>query len=139
VELEGAVNEIDVRCLSYPKKDSTIGEITVWFTKEVQALPCVIAKANKNFLIYCLVSVLKMLQEHAQCSHMDGLETIKAACDASIFDEVPDDTLKLSAHIVKKCWTSYRLPYVIEIVCIELEVRLFDSILRCSSVIVVYL
>jgi hypothetical protein len=104
------VDEIGARCLPYPKRGSTIGDITMWFTKEIQALPSAIAKANKNFLVYCLVGVLKMLQKHAQCSHVDGLETIMAACDASIFNEVTEDIAKLSAHIVKKWWSSYGLP-----------------------------
>jgi hypothetical protein len=129
-ELEGAVNEIGARCLPYPKRGSTIGDITAWFTKEIQVLPSAIAKANKNFLVYCLVGVLKMLQEHAECSHVDGLETIMATCDASIFDEVPEDIVKLSARIVKKWWPSYGLPYVIETVCIEPEVRLFDCLMQ---------
>jgi hypothetical protein len=138
VELEGAMNQIGARCLLYPKKGSTISEITVWFTEEIQALPNAIAKANKNFLVYCLVGILKMLQEHAQCSHMDGLETNMAVCDASIIDEVPDDIEKLSARIVK-WWSSYVLPYVIEVVHIESEVRLFDTVLRCLCVIALYL
>jgi hypothetical protein len=58
VELDKAVNEIGVRCLPYPGKGSTIGEIIEWFNKEIQALPNSIAKANKNFLVYCLVGVL---------------------------------------------------------------------------------
>jgi hypothetical protein len=57
------MNEIGVRCLSYPKKGSTISAIMAWFTQEIQALSDAIAKANKNFLVYCLVGVLKMLQE----------------------------------------------------------------------------
>jgi hypothetical protein len=82
------VNKIGTRCLPYPKKGSTIGNIVVWFTKEIRVQPSAIAKANKNFLVYCLIGVLKMLQEHAQCSHVDGLETIMAASNASILDEV---------------------------------------------------
>jgi hypothetical protein len=70
VELERAMNDIGVRCLPYSKKGSTIGEITAWFTNEIQALLNAIAKANKNFLVYCLIGVLKMLQEHARCSHV---------------------------------------------------------------------
>jgi hypothetical protein len=68
VELVKAVNEIGVICLPYPEKVSTIGEITAWFNMEIQALLDVIAKANKNFLVYRLVGVLKMLQEHADAS-----------------------------------------------------------------------
>jgi hypothetical protein len=121
------------------QKGSTIGEITAWFTKEIQVLPSAIAMANKNFLVYCLIGVLKMLQEHAQCSQVEGLETIMAACDASIFDEVPNDISKLSLRVVKNWWSSYGLPYVLEAVCIEPEVRLFYSVLHCSCITVVYL
>jgi uncharacterized ubiquitin-like protein YukD len=64
MELEHAMNEIGVRCLPYPSKGSTIGAFTAWFTQEIQALPDAIAKANKNFLVYCLIGALKMLQEH---------------------------------------------------------------------------
>jgi hypothetical protein len=67
MNLEGALNEIGAWCLSYPRKGSTIGEVIAWFEKEIQALPDVIAKANKNFLVYCLIGVLKMLQGHAEC------------------------------------------------------------------------
>jgi hypothetical protein len=48
VNLEIAVNEIGMCCLSYPGKSSTIGEIVEWFNKEIQALPSVIFKANKK-------------------------------------------------------------------------------------------
>jgi hypothetical protein len=113
---------------TYPKKGSTIGDITVWFAKEVHVLPNAIAKANKNFIAYCLFGVLKMLQELAQCSHVKGLEPVMAACDASIFIEVPEDVVKLSAPILKKWWSSYGLPYVIETVRLELEVSLLGCV-----------
>jgi hypothetical protein len=54
MELERAINDIGARCLLYPKKGSTIGEVTVWYTNEIQALPNVIAKATNNFLVYSL-------------------------------------------------------------------------------------
>jgi hypothetical protein len=60
--LEGALNEIGVQCLPYPEKGSTIGEVIAWFEKDIRALPDVIVKENKNFIVYCLVGVLKMLQ-----------------------------------------------------------------------------
>jgi hypothetical protein len=113
VNLDGAVNEIGVRCLPYPRKGSTISKIFTWFDKEIQALPNAIAKANKNFLVYCLVGVLKMLQGHAECHHVDGLEAIMRSCDASTL-EVPNDIAKLATHIVKIWWSSYGLPYVTE-------------------------
>jgi hypothetical protein len=98
------MNEVGVKCLPYPEKGSTISEIVVLFTKEIQALLGAIGMANKNFIVYCLVGVLKMLQELAQCSHVKGLEPVMALCDASIFNDVPEDTVKLSARIVKKWW-----------------------------------
>jgi hypothetical protein len=137
--LEKAVTEIGVRCLPYPKKGSTIGEITAWINKEIQALLDAIAKANKNFLVYCLVGVLKMLQERAGCCHLDRLENIMATCDASILDEVPEDISKLSPCIVKRWWSSYGLPYVTEAFHVKPEVKLFVFISRYSCVIVIYL
>jgi hypothetical protein len=38
VGLEKAVNEIGARCLPYPEKGSTIGQIAGLFGKEIQAL-----------------------------------------------------------------------------------------------------
>jgi hypothetical protein len=54
-----------------------------------------------------------------------GLEAIMGACDASIFDEVQKEILKISARIVKKWWSSYGLPYVAEGFRIAPEVRFF--------------
>jgi hypothetical protein len=140
-ELEGAMNEIGVRCLPYPEKGSAIGVITTWFTQEIQALPDAIAKANKNLLVYCLICVLKMLQEHMCCFHVAGLEAIMTACDASIFDNVPADILKISAHIVMKWWSCYGVPYVTEVSHVRPEVKFFDSelafLIRCCLLLVV--
>jgi hypothetical protein len=133
------MNEVGVKCLPYPEKGSTISDIVVLFTKEIQALLGAIAMANKNFIVYCLVGVLKMLQELAQCSHVNGLEPVMALCDASIFNDVPEDTVKLSARVVKKWWSSYGLPYVTETVRIESEVRLFGFVLFYSCITVVCL
>jgi hypothetical protein len=52
---------------AFPGKNSTIGKIVAWFNKEIHVLLGAIAKANKNFLVYCLVGVLKMLYGHAKC------------------------------------------------------------------------
>jgi hypothetical protein len=139
VELVGAVNEIGAKCLPYPKKGSTIGDILAWFTKEIEAFASAIAEVNKNFIVYCLVGVMKMLQEHAQWSHVKGLEHVLVVCDASIFNEVSKDIVKLSARIVKKWWSSYGLPYVIETIHIEPDVRLFGFVLFYSYVTAVYL
>jgi hypothetical protein len=132
MNLEGALNEIGVWCLPYPRKGSTISEVIAWFEKEIQALPDVIAKANKNFLVYCIIGVLKMLQGHAECHHVDGLGAIMNSCDASILDKVPDDIAKLAAHIVKMWWSSYGLPYVTEAFRVEPEMRLLITMSQYS-------
>jgi hypothetical protein len=130
--LEQSMNDIGARCLPYPEKGSTISEIMMWFTKEIDALPDVITKANKIFLVYCLVGVLKMLQELGQCFHVVGLEAVMGAWDASIFDEVPGYILKISAQIVTKWWSSYGLPCVAEAFRIAPEVRFFfDNVGAC--------
>jgi hypothetical protein len=61
-----------------------------------------------------------------------------ASCDASIFDEVPKDKVKLLARILKKWWSGYGLPYVTETIRIEAEVRFLGFILCCSCVVAVY-
>jgi hypothetical protein len=66
-----------------------------------------------------------MLQGHAKCRHIDGLGAIINSCDASILDEVPDDIAKLSAHIMKRWWSSYGLSNVTEAFRVELEVSFF--------------
>jgi hypothetical protein len=104
----------------------------VWFDKEIQGLPDAIAKENKNFLVYCVIGVLKMLQGHAKCCHVDGSAAIMNSCDSSILDEVSDDIAKLVAHIVKRWWSSHGLPYVTEVFHVELEVRLLSTLLWCS-------
>jgi hypothetical protein len=84
-----------------------------------------IAKANKNFLVYCLVGVLKMLYEHGKCHHIDGLDAIMSSCNASILDEIPDEIARLTTPIVKRWWASHGLPYVTDTFCIKPEVRIF--------------
>jgi hypothetical protein len=134
-KLEQSMNDIGARCLPYPEKGSSINEIMMWFTKEIDALPDVITKANKIFLVYCLVGVLKMLQELGQCFHVVGLEAVMGAWDAFIFDEVPGYILKISAQIVTKWWSSYGLPCVAEAFRIAPEVRFFliMSVLVCCK------
>jgi hypothetical protein len=56
------VNEIVVQCLSYLPKNSIICKVITWFDKEIKALPVAIEKTNKNFLVYYLIGVLKMLR-----------------------------------------------------------------------------
>jgi hypothetical protein len=118
VHLEKAVNEIGMRCLPYPGKKGAISEIVEWFDKEIRALPGVIAKANKNFLCYCLVGVLKMLYENVNCAQLEGLEAIMNSCDAPILDDIPEEIAKLSGRIVKRWWTSHGLPYVTDVFCV---------------------
>jgi hypothetical protein len=101
-DLERALNEISMRCLPFPEKGSTIVDAIAWFETEITTLLDAIAQANKNFLVYCLVGVLKMLQGHAKCHHIDGLGVIMNSCDASILDEVMDDIAKLFARIMKR-------------------------------------
>jgi hypothetical protein len=127
VNQEKAVNEIGMRCRPYPGKNSTIGEIVKWFDKEIQALSGAIFKANKNFLCYCLVGVLKMLYENTKCDHVAGLEAIMNSCDASIFDDIPEEIAKLSGCIVKRWWTSHGLPYVTDAFRIVPEVMMFAT------------
>jgi hypothetical protein len=90
INLENVVNEL---C-----------EIVEWFDKEVQALPGVITKKNKNFLCYCLAGVLRMMYENASCGHLEGLEAIMNSCDASLLDDIPDEIAKLSGRIVRGWW-----------------------------------
>jgi hypothetical protein len=117
------VNEIGVRCLSYPPKKSTIGEVITWFDKEIKALP----HTSQD---YCFVRVLKMLQGHALCHHVDGLDAIMSSCNASILDKIPNDITKLTVCIVKLWWTSRSLPYMTDGFCVEPEVGI--SIACCG-------
>jgi hypothetical protein len=84
------------------------------------------------------VGVLKMLQGHAKCRHIDGLGAVMNSWDASILDEVLDNIAKLSACIMKRWWSSYGLSYVTEAFRVEPEVRLF--FLSCYDIcgLVVY-
>jgi hypothetical protein len=132
VNSEGALNEIVVHCLPYPGKSSSIREIIAWFDKKIQTLPDAIVKGNKDFLVYCLLGVLKMLQGHAECRHVDGLDAIKSSCDGSILDEKPNDIVKLAARIVKRWWSLHGLLYVTEVFCVEPDVRVSCALLRWS-------
>jgi hypothetical protein len=40
------VNEIGVGCLPYPGKNSTIGEVIMWFDTEIKVLPNVIIRTR---------------------------------------------------------------------------------------------
>jgi hypothetical protein len=61
-----------------------------------------------------------MLYENAKCGHVAGLEAIMNSCDASILDDIPEEIVKLSGRIVRRCWTSHGLSYVIDAFCIVL-------------------
>jgi hypothetical protein len=130
--LQGALNEVCAQCLRYPKKVSTIGDVVTWLEKEIRALPYAIENANKNFMVYCLIGVLKMLQGHTECRHINGLGAIMNSCDASILDEVPDDIAKLSICIIKRWLSLYGLPYVTKAFRVEPEVRLVITMLQYS-------
>jgi hypothetical protein len=54
-------------------------------------------------------------------------------CYASILDDVPDNIAKLSAHIIKRWWSSYGLPYVTEAFRVEPEVRMLITALQYSK------
>jgi hypothetical protein len=125
INLEKEMNEIGGWCLPYPGKGSTIDEIVEWFDKEIWALLGAITKANQNFLCYCLVGVLRMLYENADCDHLDWLEAIMNSYDASLLNGRPDEIAKLLGCIVRKWWSSHGLPYVMDIFCVVPEVRLF--------------
>jgi hypothetical protein len=104
INLEKEMNEIGGWCLPYPGKGSTIDEIVEWFDKEIWALLGAITKANKNFLCYCLVGVLRMLYENADCDHLDWLEAIMNSYDASFLNGRPDEMAKLLGCIVVFAW-----------------------------------
>jgi hypothetical protein len=62
------------------------------------------------------------------------------ACDASIFNNVHMDILKISVRIIKKWWTSYGLPYVTEVSRVGPEVKFFfvlTILIHCCLLIVV--
>jgi hypothetical protein len=84
----------------------------------------VIVKANKNFLVYCLLGVPKMLYENVKCCHLDELDAIMSSCDASFLDEISDETARLSARIVKRWWSSHSFPCVTDVYRIEPDVRI---------------
>lgn len=109
VNLEKAVNEFGVKCLPYLEKNSTIGEVVGWFDKEIKVLSAAIAKANKNFICYCVAGVLRMLYENV-CGHVEGLQTIMASCDALILEDIPDEIGKPTSRIVRKWWAKHGLP-----------------------------
>jgi hypothetical protein len=70
-----------------------------------------IAKANKNFVCYAVVGVLRMLYDNG-CDHIEGLQTIMTSCDASIWEDLLEELSKLIGRLVKKWWTRHDLPHV---------------------------
>jgi hypothetical protein len=97
-------------------------------------LPGAIAKVNKFFLVYCLIGVLKMLYEHASCSHLEELEAIMNSCDASILDEIPDEIARLSTLIVMRWWAFHGLPYVMDVFHVVTKVSIC-YMLRCLEIL----
>jgi hypothetical protein len=84
-------------------------------------------KANKNFLCYCLVEILRMMYENADCGHLDVLKAIMNLCDASLLDDIPEEIAKLSRCIVKRWWTLHGLPNVTDVFRVMPEVRIFAA------------
>jgi hypothetical protein len=65
-------------------------------------------KANKNFLVYCLLGVPKMLYENAKCCHLDELDAIMSSCDASFLDEISEEIVVLAQFSLRNRCLSYR-------------------------------
>jgi hypothetical protein len=126
INLGKAVNEFGVRCIPYPEKNSTIGEVVGWFDKEINVLPAAIAKVNKNFVCYVVAGVLWMLHENG-CGHVEGLQTIMFLCDASMLEDLPDEIAKLTSRLVKKWWVEHGLPHITKRFCITPEVIIFSA------------
>jgi hypothetical protein len=73
--MEKAVNEFGTRCLPFPGKSSTLGDMIGWFDNEIQALLDTVAKANKNFVCFAIVGVLQMLYANG-CDHVEGFAIV---------------------------------------------------------------
>jgi hypothetical protein len=113
LNLEKAVAEFGAKCLPYPGKNSTIGNIIGWFDNEIKALPGIIAKANTNFVCYAVVGVLGMLYDNG-CDHIEGLQTIMGSSDASILEDPSEELTKLIGHLVKKWWIEHSMRHVVD-------------------------
>jgi hypothetical protein len=72
-------------------------------------MPATITKANKNFVCYAIVGVLRMLYD-SSCEHLEGLQSVMAVCDASILEDLPQELSKLTGRIVKRWWARHGLP-----------------------------
>jgi hypothetical protein len=92
--LEKAVSEFGIGCLPYPGKNSPIGNIIGCFDNETKALPANIEKANKNFICYDIVGVLRMLYDNS-CRHIEGLQLIMASCDAFFLSKMQENCASL--------------------------------------------
>jgi hypothetical protein len=109
--LEKVVSEFGAGCLPYPGKNSTISNIIGWFDNELKALSATIVKANKNFVCYAIVAILRMLY-HNSCEHIEVLQSIMALCDLSILEDLPEELTKLTGHLVKKRWAAVNYGFV---------------------------
>jgi hypothetical protein len=87
------VSEFGASCLPYPGKGSTIREIVEWFDEEITA--------NKNFVCYAIIGVLRMLDDSG-CEHFEGLQSIMASCDASVLKDLLLELAKLTSRIVRR-------------------------------------
>jgi hypothetical protein len=103
------VREFGAWCLPFPGRGSAIREIVGWFDKEIKSLPNTFVKANKNFMCYAVVCVLRMLYDSG-CDHMVEVQDLMTSCDATILEDLPPELLKLACRLVKKCWTVRVLP-----------------------------
>jgi hypothetical protein len=108
-KLESAVREFGAWCLPFPGRGSAIREIVGWFDKEIKSLLNTFVKANKNFMCYAVVCVLRMLYDSG-CDHMAEVQDLMTSCDATILEDLPPELLKLACRLVKKCWTVRVLP-----------------------------
>jgi hypothetical protein len=117
---------------------------------EVSARSWVSTELDDDRVTYCVILDSVPSESNSSSSgKISGSESILPSSlpaqnlhvfvEIHLMTEVPEDIVKLSARIVKKWWSSYGLPYVIEIVRIEPEVRFFGFVLSYSCVTAAYL
>jgi hypothetical protein len=117
---------------------------------EVSARSWVSTELDDDRVTYCVIlDSVPSKSNSSSSGKISGSESILPSSlpaqnlhvfvEIHLMTEVPEDIVKLSARIVKKWWSSYGLPYVIEIVRIEPEVRFFGFVLSYSCVTAAYL